>query len=252
MSNSFKPYFIGRFEVRDGVTVLTGRFTMALFAKIFMSVWFGMMLLFAGATLLASISSPTLLHSFWMLQPFLMLGFGIALVAVGKWLSRNDTAWLSHVIEGALGGAKNSGAATMPPANADPDAVPTTLKVVAIVVAVSGALQLLGHFLPFHLANGNAGLGNAIPSRPFGDWDGVIGTGLLILAVGIWRRQPWAWWAGFFVLGASWVGFVVAMHRQVGVGPPIAIQLIFGALALAITVIWGLWWYAQRKHFLWE
>jgi hypothetical protein len=41
------------------------------------------------------------------------------------------------------------------------------------------------------------------------------------------------------------------MHRQVGIGPPIAIQVIFGVLALGVSVIWGLWWYAQRKHFLW-
>jgi hypothetical protein len=44
---------------------------------------------------------------------------------------------------------------------------------------------------------------------------------------------------------------MVAMHRQDGVRPPIALQVIFGVLGLGVSVIWGLWWYAQRKHFLW-
>src|ERR1700722_15917254 len=28
VGNSFKPFFIGRFEIREGVTVLTGRFSL--------------------------------------------------------------------------------------------------------------------------------------------------------------------------------------------------------------------------------
>jgi hypothetical protein len=81
----------------------------------------------------------------------------------------------------------------------------------------------------------------------FGDWNDGIAAGLLVLSVGIWLRRPWA---GFLVIGTSMVNALVAMHRQVGVGPPIAIQVIFGVLALGVSVIWGMWWYAQRKHFL--
>jgi hypothetical protein len=33
--NSFKPFFVGRFKSRDGVTLLSGRFGMSLFTKIF-------------------------------------------------------------------------------------------------------------------------------------------------------------------------------------------------------------------------
>src|SRR5882757_4884230 len=153
MRNSFKPFFVGHFEVRAGVTVLTGRFTMALFAKIFMSFWFGMTFVFAIGALFASFRASAPLRSLWVFQPFLMLGFGIAPVVFGKWLSRNDAAWLSQIIDSALGGSKKVSAATKPPANADPDAVPGTLKVVAIVVAVSGALQALGHFLSFQFGN---------------------------------------------------------------------------------------------------
>jgi hypothetical protein len=31
------------------------------------------------------------------------------------------------------------------------------------------------------------------------------------------------------------------MDRQMGVGPPIVFQVIFGVLALDMSVIWGLW-----------
>lgn len=250
MSNGFKPFFIGRFEVRDGVTVLSGRFTMALFAKIFMSFWFGMLLAIGGGIWLGTSHSANSAPRLFLLQPFLMVGFGVVLVAVGKWFARNDVAWLSSVIEGALGEPKKGAPAAMPPANADPDAVPTTLKVVSVVMAVSGALQLVGRFLPGHVANGDGGPWPAIPMSPFGNWTVALGTGLLILAVGIWQRRPWAWWAGFLVLGLSWLSFLFALQSQVGIGPPIAFQIIFGAIAFVITGIWGWWWYAQRKHFL--
>src|SRR5882757_4269864 len=89
MSNGFKPFFIGRFEVRDGVTVLSGRFTMALFAKIFMSFWFGMLLAIGGGIWLGTRHSANSAPRLVLLQPFLMVGFGVVLVAVGKWFARN-------------------------------------------------------------------------------------------------------------------------------------------------------------------
>jgi hypothetical protein len=251
VGNSFKPFFIGRFEIRDGVTVLVGRFSLLTIVKVFMTFWLGMAFVFAGGMLLGNFSSPNPVPPFLAFQPFLMLGFGIALVAAGKWFARNDVAWLSNVIERALGDAGKSGAADAL-VNAESGAVPTTLKVVSVVLAASGAMALLAHFLPGHLAYGNRGPGRALPMPAFGNWNDAIAAGLLVLSVGIWLRRPWAWWAGFLVIGTSLVGPLGAMHRQVGVGPPIAFQVIFGALALGVSVIWGLWWYAQRKLFEWE
>src|ERR1039457_4901867 len=43
MSNSFRPFFIELFEVRDGATMLTGRFTVSPVVKIFMTIWFGLL-----------------------------------------------------------------------------------------------------------------------------------------------------------------------------------------------------------------
>jgi hypothetical protein len=250
IGNSFKPFFIGRFEVRDGLTVLVGRFGLLTIVKVFMTFWLGMAFVFAGGMLLGNFSSPNPVPLFLAFQPFLMLGFGIALIAVGKWFARNDVAWLSSVIEGALGEAGKSGA-TNALASADSAAVPPTLKVVSIVLAASGAMALLGHFLPGHLAYGNRGPGRTLPMLAFGDWNDAIAAGLLLLALGIWLRRPWAWRAGFLVMGTSMANALVAMHRQIGIGPPIAIQVIFGVLAIGVGVIWGLWWHAQRKYFLW-
>jgi hypothetical protein len=250
VGNSFKPFFIGRFEIRDGVTMLVGRFSLLTIVKVFMTFWLGMAFVFAGGMLLGHFSSPNPVPPFLAFQPFLMLGFGIALVAGGKWFARNDVAWLSNVIGRALGDDGKSGT-TDPLANADSDAVPTTLKVVSIVLAVSGAMALLAHFLPGHLAYGNRGPGRALPMPAFGDWNDAVAAGLLVLSVGIWLRRPWAWWAGFLVIGVSLVGPLTTMHRQVGIGPPIAFQVLFGVFAIGISVIWGLWWHAQRKHFAW-
>jgi hypothetical protein len=49
VANSFKPFFIGHFEVRKK-NVLIGQFTMLLPVKVFMSSWFDMCGLFAGTT----------------------------------------------------------------------------------------------------------------------------------------------------------------------------------------------------------
>jgi hypothetical protein len=250
VGNSFKPFFIGRFEIRDGVTVLAGRFGLLTIVKVFMTFWLGMALVFAAGMLFGHFGSPNPVPSFLAVQPFLMLGFGIALLALGKWLARNDVAWLSNVIERALGDPGKGGAADAL-ANADIGAGPTTLKVVSIVLAASGTMALLAHFLPGHLADGYRGPGRALPMPAFGDWNDAIAAGLLILALGVWLRRPWAWWAGFLVIGTSLMVPLSAMHRQVGIGPPIAVQVIFGVFALGVSVIWGLWWYAQRKHFLW-
>jgi hypothetical protein len=57
VGNSFKPFFVGHFEVRDGVTVLIGRFSMWTFAKVFMTGWLGMALLFA-VVLIVHFKSP--------------------------------------------------------------------------------------------------------------------------------------------------------------------------------------------------
>jgi hypothetical protein len=96
VGNSLKPFFRGRFIERDGVVLLAGRFTMHPFAKAFMTFWFGGV---GCLTLLMVVYSRATLGP---LVGFGMIIAGIALVTVGKWHARNDEAWLSEAIRGAL------------------------------------------------------------------------------------------------------------------------------------------------------
>ncbi len=247
--NSFKPFFLGRFEVRDGVTVLTGRFTLAPFVKIFMTIWFGMLLLIGGTIVLNAVKAPGSAPSFAVFQPLLMAGGGVLLVAFGQWLSRNDVAWLSSVIGRALGNAAEESSVTV---ERDETIVPTSLKAASLVLAASGVMQFVVRFLPRTPPTGDGGPGPAFSMPMFGDWQAVLGFALLFLALEIWRRRPVGWWGGFVALAIGLLAPMSAMHQQFRMSLPIVIQVIFVVIALYISVIWGLWWYAQRKHFDFE
>jgi hypothetical protein len=249
--NSFKPVFIGHFEVRGDVAVLIGKFTMLPLAKVFMSFWFVMFGLFAGAVLLVGFKPEGPNATFFLLQPFLMIGGGIALVAAGKWFARNDAAWLSALIATALG-APGEGASVNRDAfmNVDADTVPMSLKVAAIFLAASGAMALVAGMAGPHLwpSLGQAGEGTA--PRQLGNWNFVYAFLVIALSLGIWSRRLWAWWCGFLLLGSSVCWSLFAMSGRADVGPPAGIKAIFAIFSCLVVGIWGRWWYAQRKHFL--
>jgi hypothetical protein len=99
-SNSYKPFFIGAFETQGGRAVLVGRFTMNRWVKVFMSFWFGFLVVW---TLLALFSFAARIAPWW--DPLIgvaMMGFGVVLLRGAKWFTRNDVAWLSNVIRAAL------------------------------------------------------------------------------------------------------------------------------------------------------
>ncbi len=101
VGNSFKPFFVGRFERNNGKVVLEGHFTMHFLAKIFMSIWFGFIIFWIA---LATYQVITTGKGDWQL-PFFGLGLflaGLVFVLIGKWFARNDIAWLSRVITAAL------------------------------------------------------------------------------------------------------------------------------------------------------
>ncbi len=250
MRNSFKPFFVGRFEVRDGVTVLTGRFTLTLVVKVFMTVWFGTLLLVGGEILVNRVAVHRTAPSFILFQPLLMVAAGILLVGFGKWLSRNDIAWLSSVIERALGKAVERSSAVVE-REREEAAVPPPLKAASLLLAVSGIMQFLARFLPRTAPAGHSGAGAAIAMPMFDRWQPLLGAALLLLALAIWRKRPVGWWGGFVVLGLSFFAPLAVMHGQFPNSSPIVIEVIFAVMALFISVIWGLWWYAQRKHFEW-
>jgi hypothetical protein len=251
--NSFKPFFIGYFEVRGEVTVLIGKFTILPLVKVFMSFWFGMCGLFAGAMLLGGFNPHGPNATFFLLQPFLMIGGGIALVAAGKWFARNDAAWLSELIATALSAPRDKASVNRDALmNVDAGIVPMSLKAAAIFLAASGAMALVAGAVGLHSwpSLGRAGGSTAPPQ--LGNWNFVYATLLLALSIGIWRRRPWGWWCGFLLLGLSVCWSLFAMSAGADVGPPVGVKVIFAVLSCVVVGIWGRWWYAQRKHFLWS
>jgi hypothetical protein len=241
--NSFKPFFMGRFEVREGVTVLTGHFGMTIFVKVFMTFWLVMVALFAGGFLVGSLNAATSYPRQVIIGPVLMLVAGVGLVALGKWFGRNDVAWLSGVIARALD-VSGAGAQLRPETTIDAAAVPMVLKVVALFFAASGVMAVFTEFSP------TLGGTSRVTLQP-GHWNVVYAVSAFVLAMGVWRRRPWAWWGGFLVLGISTITSLITMLVGTQPGLPPIIRLVFGVFALVVVAVWGRWWYAQRKHFLW-
>ena len=102
--NSFKPFFVGRFEFREGRVVLVGRFTMHFFVKAFMTFWLGFCLYWtAMAAFTIAQREPS--YSWVSLGGIGLLGIGVAFVRVAQFLSSDDVTWLSALIARALSGA---------------------------------------------------------------------------------------------------------------------------------------------------
>ncbi len=248
VGNSFKPFFLGRFHVSEGRVLLTGRFTMLPIVKVFMTFWFGMVALGSVGFLLAAVSTMPVPA---VLAPLVMLGGGLAMVAFGKWLARNDVAWLSEVIEGALKSPGTAVAARGATTPVDPATVPMTLKGAAIVLAVSGAMALLSALMMPHLRI--PAQANAAPRfPPLGHWPLVYAALVLALSLGVWRRRPWAWWGFFVLLGASACWSMYAMQAFGDAGPPLAMRAGFALMSCVAMALWGRWWYGQRRHFIWS
>lgn len=103
--NSFKPLFAGRFEVKNGRVVLVGRFTTHWLQKTFMTLWFGVCLLWTLVTAFAVLVKG-FEHWWFPLGGLAMICGGLGVVSAGQWFSRNDIAWLSRMIQEALGAAR--------------------------------------------------------------------------------------------------------------------------------------------------
>jgi hypothetical protein len=103
VGNSFKPLYRGRFIDRNGKVILAGRFTMHWLVKVFMVFWFGVIACFTLlATLIMVIHPQGAKVALLPLFGVGMIAAGAGVVLLGKWLARNDTAWLSDVIRSAI------------------------------------------------------------------------------------------------------------------------------------------------------
>jgi hypothetical protein len=249
VGNSFKPFFLGQFQISNGQVLLIGRFTMLPIVKVFMTFWFCFVSLTSVGFLFGS-SSPTPVPA--ALVPLGMIAGGVAMLVFAKWLARNDVGWLSEVIQGALGPPRAPGAARHSTTGVDPAAVPMTLKAAAIFLAASAVMAVFSGWIVPRLPTVATPAGAAPPFQPTGLWALVYSTAVLALALGVWRRQPWAWRGFFILLGVSTCWSLYAMQAIGDVGLPLPMRIGFGVMCCAVVVFWGRWWHGQRRHFIWN
>ncbi len=238
--NSFKPFFTGHFEMREGHTVLTGHFAMALAARIFMVIWLVMAMLFTVALLAGDLHSANGIPAWPPLIAVLIPIGGVGLIVLGKWFARNDVAWLSDVMTRAL---TTPGDKTPPVPSANPPGASSAawvLHAVALFLAAAAMMSGIAAVSTPHL----------LPPP----WHTTYITFAildLVLAIGIWYRRPWAWRGGFILLAAAMIAPLVTLPtatRQL----PLLFQAAFAVCLLLVTGSWGAWWYGQRKLFLWN
>jgi hypothetical protein len=243
--NSFKPFLVGQFVKRGEHVFLVGRFTMHSFVKVFMTVWFGFLVVFGVTAPFAQTVSRSGSFAF-VFAPITMCGFGVGLVWFGKWLARNDAAWLADVVKRAIGATAGSsdGAQTIPAATASPVFAGRSM----VVIVTAGVLGLMA---AMNLAVVVSGMRSAGWDPSFRYAAAAEGALLLAIAVGVFMRSRIAWMAGFLMIASAWVYTVASLFLMNDkMGPPLAIKIVFAGFGLLVTAYWGRWWYAQRVHFV--
>ena len=253
--NSFKPFLIGQFVKRGEQVFLVGRLTMHGFVKVFMTVWFGFLVVFGLAAPFAQTPSRSASFAF-VFAPIAMCGFGVGLVWFGKWLARNDAAWLADVVKRAIGTTAGSsdGAQTIPAATAPPILAGRSM----VVIVTAGVLGLMGAMNLAVVVSGMRSAGrdpfqfaSMYSSGAFKYVAAAEGALLLAIAVGIFMRSRIAWMAGFLMIASAWAYSVASLFLMNDrMGPPLAMKIVFAGFGLLVTAYWGRWWYAQRVHFV--
>ena len=236
--NSFKPFFIGRFVEREGRVSLVGRFRMLWLVRIFMTFWLGAALVLPLSIAISSRTSPRE-REHELLMGAIMFTAGVAVVAVCKWLSRNDPAWLSSVIRNALS------AETSEPVVAARGRFARTqvIGAVCLVLALVCWVPLVVPGMPVHRMGSSSALARIMTA--------INGAVLLFIAYGAFRRQLFAWRLGLVFLALIWLESVLPMQWERSLsGMPLAGRVIFLVGSMLVTAIWGGWWYTQRVH--WE
>jgi len=244
--NSFKPFFFGHFEARPDGVYLTGKFSLLPFVKIFMTFWLGATVVI-GIVIGAGAQSQGA-EPWGMLGCFGMTAFGIGLIALGKWLARNDADWLSSVIRTALQASNPSGAVSTSLARPEPG-TPTVLKVSAGFLLLAGVVNLASLY------------GNRLPKGPFASqFDepflrtsiAIMSVIMIALAIGIYQRRLIAWRLGLVFLAVSAVVSLLQILLFNSFSEPLGLKIGESIAMLVVFALWTRWWYAQRVHFLEE
>jgi hypothetical protein len=255
--NSFKPFFLGRFVKRGERVFLTGRFTMLLITKVFMSLWFGLLASVSVTALVSMLAVPAEKPGRFslVLGPWLMIAFGIGMLRLAKWFCRNDVQWLTNVIRRAISTADSAaGAETLggTPSLHGAGGQPTVLTIAAAVLGLMGMLNLVGCTFgwPPH-REGSMGLwAGPLSSETLRYAIALQGVCLLATAVGVYRRALLAWKAVFLLIASAclWSSAGLFLLKE-DTGPPLFIRIVFAVASAFVILYWGRWWNAQRVHF---
>lgn len=251
VGNSFKPWFVGRFQMSGGHVVLRGRFTLHWLVKGFMGLWLSFCALFTVSGVIAAIRSPQSVMPFAGLA---MLAFGLGLMRLGGWFSRNDPAWLSAVIRNALE-LPRPVAPTCQTRGVPP--IPQKHWPPKVILLVSGTLFLLGVMSLVSAITGVQSYrgypGGAVITHYADAWlryaAAAYGAVMLPLAIGIYRQKLFAWQMGFvLIIGGGCLQALPVFYRD-DLGSAHIPAIIFFVLSAIVITVWGRWWYAQRRHF---
>lgn len=176
-----------------------------------------------------------------------MIAAGAALLWFGRWLARNDVAWLSAVIAGALDGKGGAQAGEV----ASVTQPPRIIAVVSTVLTASGVaawLAAITGISAFHAGPGGVEITHFHDMRLRLVAAG-FGIAELSLALGVYRQRVVAWRAGFALLAGGWGYSVAVALSSRAMSPVHGIVIAFAALSFLIMLFWGRWWYIQRTHF---
>ena len=94
------PYFYGKFQIDGDKVQLIGSFSLHRLARVIIPIYIWFLIFWKIFSLIMIIST----HQWWM--P--LFGIGLFIIILGalllaKWFTRGDIAWLTQVIEKALG-----------------------------------------------------------------------------------------------------------------------------------------------------
>jgi len=102
--NSFQTVLDARFRQEGTTTIVEGRTGMGILTRVFMLIWCGAVLLIGGGVTLSALSASeggagTIGAG---LFPVGMVAFAVALVTFGRWLARDEAAFLLSFLRGRL------------------------------------------------------------------------------------------------------------------------------------------------------
>jgi hypothetical protein len=252
LRNSFKPCFVGRFQVRQNRVVLAGRFALHWSVKLFMGFWFGFWVLFTALALFTAVPEPH--ASFMPLAALItMMAFGIGLMRISVWFSRNDRAWLSDVIRTALSNQVATASKGLPPGElrSAPKRPPTVIVIVTAVLAFQGLMLCASAITDIQPSLGDP---SGLVFTHYSDdrlryLSVIFGAVMLPLAFGVYRQRMFAWRMGFLVLLGGMAIQTLGLFSRDDLGDARNQTMIFCIASLVITIVWACWWYAQRVHF---